>query len=778
MTSLIAVALSAVVVVSAADLRTGFYRGHRVVFENMNGVAVIQGDIVIGQTRAIEQGSRRSPAPAARTEAPGGVQLWPNGIVPYTIDSSISSALEQRVLAAIEHWNTRTPIQLIPRVAQTDYVTFTTGDDVNACASVVGRLGGEQKVYLPETCTTGDVIHEIGHVVGLWHEQERSDRNRYVTILYENIDDQYIANFDQRTPGTAEVGPYDYNSIMQYGAYDFSRDNTSPTIETVPAGIPIGQRVGLSEGDIALVRQLYGFPSQGTTIATTPSGLPVMVDGVMANDGDVFDWAPGSKHTIAPIQCVQVSSTVRYVFGSWSDGGAATHSVIASSAQPVLILNYVRQRRLDASVEPAGSGSILVDPASPDGYYTERSYVKITAQPAAGFNFFNWSLTPSSGANPKQVLVNEPLDITATFTTSAVTTIRSDPPGQTILVDGIPATTPRNFVWNVGERHSLAPVESTEGGVRYRFKAWDDGGPEVDTVSASGSTAQYTAEFSPQFRLTTYATIGLNTAPSSPDGYYDQGSQILLTGVPDASDAAVAWSGDLSGALNPVLLTMDREKVIWAAQAADTIEVVNAASLDDGPIAPGEIVTMYLPGADASTIVSPLGKDAATGATVLFNGLPGQILYASGSQLSVLVPPILQGDSTATISIHWNGSSLTAVSPVSDATPALFTANGSGGGEASATNADGSINTPANPVPRGQCLSLNATGLGSLAGDPGIQVRIAGKVAPVTGIATTAAGLAQVKLCVPDDVPEGAAIPVYLIAGEWISPPGVSIAIQ
>ena len=166
------------------------------------------------------------------------------------------------------------------------------------------------------------------------------------------------------------------------------------------------------------------------------------------------------------------------------------------------------------------------------------------------------------------------------------------------------------------------------------------------------------------------------------------------------------------------------------------LAIQNGANFIEGPIAPGEIVTIRGSGIGPDTpayqIVGPDGKlnTELAGVQVLMNGTPAPLLYVQSHQINAQVPWETTGfetmpfpSSPVSVNVIYNGTGTNAISiPIVSASPAIFYSDGAQMGfldfsvlQPAVLNSDNSVNTFQNPAARGSVISIYANGGGTLA---------------------------------------------------------------
>ncbi|CAN7992230.1 unnamed protein product, partial [Ixodes pacificus] len=208
---------------------------------------------------------RRTRAATARPE-----RLWDHAVIPYEIEANFSGDHRALFKQAMRHWENHTCIKFVERgFEHQHYIVFT--ERPCGCCSFVGKRGnGAQAISIGKNCDKfGIVVHELGHVVGFWHEHTRPDRDAHVDIVNKNIMTGQEYNFNKLTD--EEVNSlglaYDFESIMHYARNTFSKnthlDTILPQEDNASKRRPeIGQRVRLSQGDISQTNKLYKCPSK------------------------------------------------------------------------------------------------------------------------------------------------------------------------------------------------------------------------------------------------------------------------------------------------------------------------------------------------------------------------------------------------------------------------------------------------------------------------------------------------------------------------------------
>jgi uncharacterized protein (TIGR03437 family) len=227
--------------------------------------------------------------------------------------------------------------------------------------------------------------------------------------------------------------------------------------------------------------------------------------------------------------------------------------------------------------------------------------------------------------------------------------------------------------------------------------------------------------------------------------------------------------------------------------------VLNGASLLPGPVAPGGIVTLVGAGIGPALPQLPAYSPTSTvldGTGVLFDGTPAPLLYGAPNQVNAIAPYSIDKKVSTQVQVTQRGQAIADLQlSVADASPAIFTTDGSGVGQGAILNQDATVNSPSNPAAKGSVIVVFATGAGQtdpagidgqIAGDTlakpllGVTAQIAGldaKVLYVGAAPGMVAGVLQVNCVVPLDSPSGFAVPIVLFVGKTSSPAGVTVAI-
>jgi uncharacterized protein (TIGR03437 family) len=228
--------------------------------------------------------------------------------------------------------------------------------------------------------------------------------------------------------------------------------------------------------------------------------------------------------------------------------------------------------------------------------------------------------------------------------------------------------------------------------------------------------------------------------------------------------------------------------------------VLNGASISPGPLAPGEVFTLFGSSIGPVSVTMPPGMPSSPtlGATrVLFDAVPAPLLFAGPDQINGITPYALAGKMSTEMRIS-NGDRLIAdlTIPVVPSSPAIFTLDATGVGQGAVLNQDSTTNSPSNPALKGTIISVFATGAGQTnpVGVDGqisrdflpkplgsVSVKIGGQDAEVlyAGAAPgLIAGVLQVNVRIPQNTLSSFSVPIVLSVGATESAANVTLAVQ
>jgi len=586
----------------------------------------------------------------------------------------------------------------------------------------------------------------------------------------------------QLTPGT-------YAGTVSIAATDTV---TGAAVANSPLTIPVTFNVTagslvLSQTALTFQQAAGGAAPVNQSVNITSSGQPLGFAASAYNSGSA-NWLTVSPSGSTPGSISVAVNGSTLAQGSYSGTVTVVSTTPDAGNSPVFlpVLLVVNAGTISASPASLVFTQVLGGPPPAAQTLTlsgTPGAISFQTTASAG-NSGTWlNVSPNSGATPGTVqAIISANSLALGSYTGSVTVVA---PGAV----GSPMTIPVTL--NVVVPHDLSAAPTT-----VTFTAQPGSTTvqvaQVQLTSAGGSTA---------YNVTVSGGAWLVAAPASgntPD-------TIAVTANP-AGLATGAYSGTVTisspNAVSQVTVTVNL--VVGAVTLPAVNAIANAASYFTGAFAPGENIVIFgtgigPPQLTGGTVTNGVVDTSVAATRVLFDGIPGPIVYALSTQTSAMVPYELTGRSTVSVVVEYQGVQSPAVPyTVVLAAPGIYSQNAQGSGPGAILNQNYSVNLPSAPAPKGSVVAVYMTGEGYTVGavDGAIATGLLSPVLPVTatvgGIPATVlyagtspgivTGATQVNVQIPANAPSGPAVPIVITVGTGAAAvstqTGITVAVQ
>jgi len=183
---------------------------------------------------------------------------WTDGIVYYKFHDNVDEDSKDVIVDCMMDFEDFSSLQFIEDNSKKYFVTIKISTRSRNCITNIGMY--KSTLELINTQSNKTIKHELGHAIGLHHEHQREDRNKYVKILWDNIKESKYRNFaivkDDLIP--ENLFEYDKKSIMHYSPFAFSI-NGKDTIKSIDGAFYDFFGVAVTDIDIQKIQHLYPF---------------------------------------------------------------------------------------------------------------------------------------------------------------------------------------------------------------------------------------------------------------------------------------------------------------------------------------------------------------------------------------------------------------------------------------------------------------------------------------------------------------------------------------
>ena len=517
-----------------------------------------------------------------------------------------------------------------------------------------------------------------------------------------------------------------------------------------------------------------------------------------------FDFAPGSRHVVAGVSPQLDRYGKAWVLDRFATGQTAEWIYTTPTEifpEERIVAKYTRGITLSFQTQPSGL-KVKVDGRDnwPENYFIAAAGSKhqlvapLEQTDARGrrWAFKRWS---NGGAASQEITIPESavdsgVSVNAEFELLSQVTIRSNPAGATVIVDGAACATPCKVDRKDGSEVMVEAQASSDlsDAHRLEFTSWSNGAERSQAVRVAGADPTIlTANYTPAYRLIMAGDpadgVRFRVTPSSPDNYYTADSVLSVTAEDRPGYRFRRWDIDASGTSRTVSVSMARPRTLLArmdkSQFMPIAAIRNAAGVTpDEVVAPGSLVSVFGENLASYYEAGPVGPILAQqlgGVSVVVGNRILPLIFVSPTQINAQLPrDLAPGEYEMRVVRAGQQDSVGAFKVVVRA-PGLFSQPVDEQPFALARHEDGSLITTASPARKGEIVTLIGTGFGpylipSLEGfalPPGPGYRVSGDVSLKLGELETEilfagglpgqVGLDQVRFRVPDTFPEGTA---------------------
>jgi hypothetical protein len=328
---------------------------------------------------------------------------------------------------------------------------------------------------------------------------------------------------------------------------------TSVTVTAVPD--PDSAFLGFS-GDLTGTINPQVVVVSANTSATATFATLFDVAASATGPGTIALDPPGGTYPAGTVVSVTATPDVGAAFTGFGGDltGTTTPQQLTVDADKTVSAGFVAQFSL--AVIASGPGSVTLDP--PGGLYDAGTSVTVTAVPDPDSAFLGFSGDLTGTTSPQIVVMNANTSVTASFATLFDVATSATGPG-TIALDPPGGTYPAGTVVTV--------TATPDAGAGFDGFAGDLTGTTTPQLLAVDGDKTVSASFTPLPSYALALTIrGSGTvAIDPPTGPYLSGTVVSLTATPASGWRLEGWSGNATGADNPLLLTMDADKAVEAS---------------------------------------------------------------------------------------------------------------------------------------------------------------------------------------------------------------------